>query len=38
MAELLDLTVAEAAARIAAGEVSAEEYGAAWRAAAAGTS
>jgi aspartyl-tRNA(Asn)/glutamyl-tRNA(Gln) amidotransferase subunit A len=36
MADLLDLTVAEAAAKIAAGEVSAEEYGAAWRAAAAG--
>ncbi|HVT00165.1 MAG TPA: Asp-tRNA(Asn)/Glu-tRNA(Gln) amidotransferase subunit GatA [Solirubrobacterales bacterium] len=35
MAELLDLTVAEAAAKIAAGEVSAEEYGSAWRAAAA---
>ena len=35
MAELTDLTVAEAAAKIAAGEVSAEEYGAAWRAAAA---
>jgi aspartyl-tRNA(Asn)/glutamyl-tRNA(Gln) amidotransferase subunit A len=35
MADLLDLTVAEAAAKIAAGEVSAEEYGAAWRAAAA---
>jgi aspartyl-tRNA(Asn)/glutamyl-tRNA(Gln) amidotransferase subunit A len=34
MADLLDLTVAEAAAKIAAGEVSAEEYGAAWRAAA----
>jgi aspartyl-tRNA(Asn)/glutamyl-tRNA(Gln) amidotransferase subunit A len=36
MADLLDLTVAEAAAKIAAGEVSAEEYGDAWRAAAAG--
>jgi aspartyl-tRNA(Asn)/glutamyl-tRNA(Gln) amidotransferase subunit A len=36
MADLLDLTVAEAAAKIAAGEVSADEYGAAWRAAAAG--
>jgi aspartyl-tRNA(Asn)/glutamyl-tRNA(Gln) amidotransferase subunit A len=36
MADLLDLTVAEAAAKIAAGEVSAAEYGAAWRAAAAG--
>jgi aspartyl-tRNA(Asn)/glutamyl-tRNA(Gln) amidotransferase subunit A len=36
MAELLGLTVAEAAAKIAAGEVSAEEYFAAWRAAAAG--
>jgi aspartyl-tRNA(Asn)/glutamyl-tRNA(Gln) amidotransferase subunit A len=36
MAELTDLTVAEAAAKIAAGEVSAAEYGAAWRAAAAG--
>jgi aspartyl-tRNA(Asn)/glutamyl-tRNA(Gln) amidotransferase subunit A len=35
MADLLDLTVAEAAAKIAAGEVSADEYGAAWRAAAA---
>ncbi|HTT95377.1 MAG TPA: Asp-tRNA(Asn)/Glu-tRNA(Gln) amidotransferase subunit GatA [Solirubrobacterales bacterium] len=35
MADLLDLTVAEAAARIAAGEVSAAEYGAAWRDAAA---
>ncbi|HEX3737660.1 MAG TPA: Asp-tRNA(Asn)/Glu-tRNA(Gln) amidotransferase subunit GatA [Solirubrobacterales bacterium] len=35
MDELLDLTVAEAAARIVAGEVSAEEYGAAWREAAA---
>ena len=36
MADLLDLTVAEAAAKIAAGEISADEYGAAWRAAAAG--
>jgi len=36
MADLLDLTVAEAAAKIAAGEISAEEYGAAWREAAAG--
>jgi aspartyl-tRNA(Asn)/glutamyl-tRNA(Gln) amidotransferase subunit A len=36
MAELRDLTVAQAAAKIAAGEVSAEEYGAAWRTAAAG--
>ena len=35
MADLLDLTVAEAAAKIAAGEVSADEYGAAWKAAAA---
>jgi aspartyl-tRNA(Asn)/glutamyl-tRNA(Gln) amidotransferase subunit A len=35
MADLLDLTVAEAAAKIAAGEISADEYGAAWRAAAA---
>jgi aspartyl-tRNA(Asn)/glutamyl-tRNA(Gln) amidotransferase subunit A len=35
MAELTDLSVAEAAAKIAAGEVCAEEYGAAWRAAAA---
>ena len=35
MAELTDLTVAEAAAKIAAGEISADEYGAAWRAAAA---
>ncbi len=35
MAELTDLTVAEAAARIAAGEISAAEYGEAWRAAAA---
>jgi aspartyl-tRNA(Asn)/glutamyl-tRNA(Gln) amidotransferase subunit A len=36
MSDLLDLTVAAAAAKIAAGEISAEEYGAAWRAAAAG--
>jgi aspartyl-tRNA(Asn)/glutamyl-tRNA(Gln) amidotransferase subunit A len=36
MAELLDLTVAAAAAKIASGEVSAEEYHAAWQAAAAG--
>ncbi len=36
MARLLQLTVAEAAARIAAGEVSAEEYFAAWMKAAAG--
>ena len=36
MADLLDLTVAEAAAKIAAGEISADEYGAAWRDAAAG--
>ncbi|HEX4731420.1 MAG TPA: Asp-tRNA(Asn)/Glu-tRNA(Gln) amidotransferase subunit GatA [Solirubrobacterales bacterium] len=36
MADLLDLTVAEAAAKIAADEISADEYGAAWRAAAAG--
>jgi len=36
MAELLELTVAEAAARIAATELSAEEYFAAWQAAAAG--
>jgi aspartyl-tRNA(Asn)/glutamyl-tRNA(Gln) amidotransferase subunit A len=36
MAELLGLTVAEAAAKIAAGEVSAAEYFAAWRGAAAG--
>jgi aspartyl-tRNA(Asn)/glutamyl-tRNA(Gln) amidotransferase subunit A len=36
MADLLDLTVAEAAAKIAAGEISGEEYGSAWRAAAAG--
>jgi aspartyl-tRNA(Asn)/glutamyl-tRNA(Gln) amidotransferase subunit A len=36
MAELLELTVAEAAAKIAAGEISADEYHAAWRAAAAG--
>jgi aspartyl-tRNA(Asn)/glutamyl-tRNA(Gln) amidotransferase subunit A len=35
MAELLGLTVAEAAAKIAAGDVSAAEYFAAWRAAAA---
>jgi aspartyl-tRNA(Asn)/glutamyl-tRNA(Gln) amidotransferase subunit A len=35
MADLLDLTVAAATAKIAAGEVSTEEYGAAWRAAAA---
>jgi aspartyl-tRNA(Asn)/glutamyl-tRNA(Gln) amidotransferase subunit A len=35
MADLLDLTVAEAAAKIAAAEISATEYGAAWRAAAA---
>ena len=35
MADLLDLTVAEAAAKIAAGAISAEEYGSAWRAAAA---
>ena len=35
MADLLDLTVAEAAAKIAAGEISADEYGAAWRDAAA---
>jgi aspartyl-tRNA(Asn)/glutamyl-tRNA(Gln) amidotransferase subunit A len=35
-AELLDLTVAEAAAKIGAGEVSAEEYFAAWSRAAAG--
>ena len=35
MAELLDLTVAAAAAKIAAGEISADEYGSAWRAAAA---
>jgi aspartyl-tRNA(Asn)/glutamyl-tRNA(Gln) amidotransferase subunit A len=34
MADLLDLTVAAAAAKIAAGEISADEYGAAWRAAA----
>jgi len=27
MADLLDLTVAEAAAKIAAGEISADEYG-----------
>ena len=36
MAELLELTVAEAAARIASAEVSADEYHAAWRTAAAG--
>jgi aspartyl-tRNA(Asn)/glutamyl-tRNA(Gln) amidotransferase subunit A len=36
MSELLELTVARAAAKIAAGEVSAEEYFAAWREAAAG--
>jgi aspartyl-tRNA(Asn)/glutamyl-tRNA(Gln) amidotransferase subunit A len=36
MADLLDLTVAEAAAKIAAGAISAAEYSAAWRAAAAG--
>jgi aspartyl-tRNA(Asn)/glutamyl-tRNA(Gln) amidotransferase subunit A len=35
MADLLDLTVAAATAKIAAGEVSADEYGAAWRTAAA---
>jgi aspartyl-tRNA(Asn)/glutamyl-tRNA(Gln) amidotransferase subunit A len=35
MAELTDLTVAEAAAKIAAGEISADEYDSAWRAAAA---
>jgi aspartyl-tRNA(Asn)/glutamyl-tRNA(Gln) amidotransferase subunit A len=35
MADLLDLTVAEAAAKIAAGEISGEEYGSAWRDAAA---
>ncbi|HEX4305408.1 MAG TPA: Asp-tRNA(Asn)/Glu-tRNA(Gln) amidotransferase subunit GatA [Solirubrobacterales bacterium] len=35
MSDLLDLTVAEAAAKIAAGEVSTGEYVAAWRAAAA---
>ena len=35
MAELLELSVAEAAGRIADGEVSREEYGDAWRAAAA---
>jgi aspartyl-tRNA(Asn)/glutamyl-tRNA(Gln) amidotransferase subunit A len=35
MADLLDLTVAEAAAKITAGEISAAEYSAAWRAAAA---
>jgi aspartyl-tRNA(Asn)/glutamyl-tRNA(Gln) amidotransferase subunit A len=36
MAELLELTVAEAAARIASGELSAAEYFEAWQAAAAG--
>jgi aspartyl-tRNA(Asn)/glutamyl-tRNA(Gln) amidotransferase subunit A len=36
MTDLLDLTVAAAAAKIASGEISAEEYFAAWRAAAAG--
>ncbi len=36
MAGLLELTVAEAAAKIAAGEISREEYFAAWMAAAAG--
>jgi aspartyl-tRNA(Asn)/glutamyl-tRNA(Gln) amidotransferase subunit A len=36
MSGLLELTVAEAAAKIAAGDVSAEEYFEAWRAAAAG--
>ena len=36
MAELLELTVAEAAAKIAAGELSAGEYAEAWRDAAAG--
>ncbi len=36
MSELLGLTVAEAAARIAAGDLSREEYFAAWREAAAG--
>ena len=36
MGELLELTVAEAAARIAAGDVSPEEYFGAWREAAAG--
>ncbi len=36
MAELLELTVAEAAARIAAGEIAREEYFEAWRDAAAG--
>jgi aspartyl-tRNA(Asn)/glutamyl-tRNA(Gln) amidotransferase subunit A len=35
-AEMLELTVAEAARRIAAGQLSAEEYAAAWRQAAAG--
>ena len=34
MAELRELSVAEAAARIAAGETSAEEYFEAWQAAA----
>ena len=36
MSELLELTVAQAAARIAAGELGVDEYFAAWRAAAAG--
>jgi aspartyl-tRNA(Asn)/glutamyl-tRNA(Gln) amidotransferase subunit A len=36
MSELLELTVAEAAAKIASGEVAREEYFEAWRAAAAG--
>jgi aspartyl-tRNA(Asn)/glutamyl-tRNA(Gln) amidotransferase subunit A len=36
MGELLDLTVAAAAAKIAASEISAEEYGEAWREAARG--
>ncbi len=36
MAELLELTVAEAAAKIAAGEISTDEYFEAWRGAAAG--
>ncbi len=36
MSDLLELTVAEAAAKIAAAEISPEEYFAAWRAAAAG--
>jgi aspartyl-tRNA(Asn)/glutamyl-tRNA(Gln) amidotransferase subunit A len=36
MSDLLDLSVAAATARIAAGEISADEYSAAWRAAAAG--